>query len=119
MPEATNTQMQAFCDQRIRVRAEVARSLKGAFADDKAAIDDVYTRATGANQWADARTDGPPHLLAAGNAANPNDVTNYNAFITSFLAIINGTSANYAADAQMLRDNWNVFMRACVRPVSG
>jgi hypothetical protein len=92
--------MQDYCDQRIRVRAEQVRALLASMQDDKAAIDDVYARASDANSpWADARTDGPPHLLVS------SDVLQYNAFITDLIAAIQN-------DAQ-----WPVLSKACVRPV--
>jgi hypothetical protein len=92
--------MQDYCDQRIRVRAEQLRALLAAMQDDKAAIDDVYARAVDANSpWADARTDGPPHLL------DRTDVLSYNTFITNLIAAIQN-------DPQ-----WPVLRKACVRPV--
>jgi hypothetical protein len=97
---ATDMQMQDYCDQRIRVRAEQVRALLAAMQDDKASIDDVYTRASDAGSpWADARTDGPPHLLAG------SDVLEYNTFITNLIAAIQN-------DAQ-----WPTVRKACVRPV--
>jgi hypothetical protein len=97
---ATDRQMQDYCDQRIRVRAEQVRALLAAMQDDKAAIDDVYARASDANSpWADARTDGPPHLLVS------SDILSYNTFIMDLIAAIQN-------DAQ-----WPVVYKACVRPV--
>jgi hypothetical protein len=97
---ATDVQMQEYCDQRIRVRAEQIRALLAAMQDDKAAIDDVYARASDANSpWADARTDGPPHLLVS------SDILSYNTFIMDLIAAIQN-------DAQ-----WPVVYKACVRPV--
>lgn len=118
MAEATNAQMQAFADDRVRRRAEQARALYLACKDDKAAIDDVYARANGSNRWDDARTDGPPHLLQSGNSANPDDMNVYNAWITALISIIDGTGDD-AANAAALRSNWAAFQRACVRPVGG
>lgn len=115
MPEATNAQMQAYCDQRVRVRAEQFRTAINAIRDDKAAIDDEYARATGLNRWNDARTDGPPHLLQSGNSANPDDLTNYNSLITAMIEIIDGTGDD-ATNAAAVRSAWAVFQRACVRP---
>lgn len=127
MPEATDTQMQNYADQRIRVRAEQFRDLLIGMRDDKAANGDEYERATTnppvAGQWLDARTDGPPHLLQSGYSAqdtpsNPDDLTNYNAFITAILTIIDGAdNANDAANAAAIRSTWAVLNRACVRPV--
>lgn len=120
MPEATDVQMQAYCDQRIRVRAESLRLLLSQLSDDKASIDDEYARAVGTNRWNDNRADGPPHLLQSGNSANPDDVTNYNGLITALINLINGTSvangSTVAADAATLHTNWATLQRACVRP---
>jgi hypothetical protein len=119
MAVATDQQMQAFCDQRLRPFAEAARALLVAAEDDSAAIGSEYARATSASAWADARTDGPPTLLQSGNSANPDDLLNFNAWIVAFVAIINGTNtAQDAANAATLRANWAVLMRACVQPVS-
>lgn len=102
---ANDAQMQTYADQRIRVRAEQARALVAALRDDKSSIDDVY-----------ARTDGPPHLLQAGNSANPDDVLNYNAFASALLDLLDGAGTD-ATNAATLRGAWAVFQRACVRPV--
>lgn len=105
MAEATDIQMQSYCDQRIRVRAEQLQILLNAIKADKAAIDDEYARATGTNRWNDSRNDGPPHLLQAGNSANPDDLLNYNAFITAFVTFMETTQAS----------TWAVLQRAIVR----
>ena len=118
MPIATDGQMQAFCDQRIRPRAEQWRALLNAMTDDKASIGDEYARATSATVWHDARLDGPPHLLQSGNSSNPDDMLNYNAFITAMLNLLNGTSvangSTIAADAATVHANWSILMNACV-----
>jgi hypothetical protein len=116
MAEATNIQVQNFCDQRIRVRAESIRSLLASLRDDRSAIDDVYARAAGTNAWADARTDGPPHLLKCGNASNPDDVLNFNSFAAALLDIIDGAGTD-ATNAAALRANWAVLVDACVQPI--
>lgn len=113
---ATDVQMQAYCDQRIRVRAQQLRQLFNQMTDDKASIGDEYARANSLTAWNDARTDGPPHLLQSGDNANPDDVLNYNALITSLLAIINGTGQ--ASDMTTVHGNWSVLMNACVQPAS-
>ena len=113
---ATDQQVQNYCDQRIRVRAEQARALVLSVRDDKAAIDDAYARAASNSAWADARTDGPPHLLQCGNSVSPDDILNYNAFISALVAILDGTG-NDANNAATVRSTWAVFQRACVRPV--
>ncbi len=120
MAEATNAQMQAYCDQRIRPRSEQFRSFLNSLVDDLGAIGDEYARASGSNAWADARTDGPPHLLKAGNSASPDDVLNYNAWGVALKNLVNGTSVSsgstVAADAATLVSAWLVLQRACVRP---
>ncbi len=106
MADATNAQMQSFADARIRPFAEAARALLLSANDHKAALDDVYARASGTSAWTDARTDGPPHLLAAGNSASPDDVLNFNAFLTKLQTFFTSTAAS----------EWGVLARACVRP---
>ena len=106
---ANDTQMQQYCNERIRPRAEQVRALVNAFRDDKAAIDAVYDRAANGAAWADARTDGPPKLLAS------SDVLVFNAFATLFLKCIDGTATTQ--DVSDLHSNLTVFQAACVRPV--
>lgn len=118
MPEATNAQVQAYCDQRVRPRAEQFRDLIATVRDDKATIDDVYTRAAGTNRWNDARTDGPPHLLQCGNSASPDDILAFNAFVTALIAIVDGTGSD-ATNAAAVRSNWATVQRAIVRTVGG
>lgn len=108
MPNATDQQMQHFADERIRPFAEAARLLLAQARDHKAAIDDAYARASGGAAWADGRTDGPPHLLQAGGGANPDDVLNFNAFVSALIAFFDSTQAA----------SWAVLQRACVRPLS-
>ncbi len=110
MSQATDQQMQHYCDERVRVRAEQSRGLVNAMRDDKAAIDSVYDRAANGSAWADGRTDGPPKLLASA------DVLTYNAIATLFLKCIDGTAT--LQDVSDLHSNWQVFVAACVRPVS-
>jgi hypothetical protein len=110
---ATDVQMQTYADQRIRVRAETFRALVNSSTDDKNNITDEYARASSAIAWADARTDGPAHLLQAGNNANPDDFLNYNALITTFLALIAGTAS--PTEVAAFPGQWAVFQRACVR----
>lgn len=50
MAEATDAQMQAYADQRVRPRAEQFRDLRARCLDDKALIDDIYARAVGVNR---------------------------------------------------------------------
>lgn len=107
MVEATNIQMQSFCDQRLRIRAEQIRALYLACKDDKLSLDDVYARSVGINRWEDNRTDGPPHILESGNGANPDDIGNYNEFITDFIEFIELTKKN----------SYAVLIKSCVRPI--
>jgi hypothetical protein len=109
MANATDQQMQQYCDQRIRVRAEECRALVNSLRDDKASIDDAYARASGGTAWTDARTDGPPKLLAS------QDVLTYNAVVTLLLKCVDGTAT--VQDVADLHSNWSVFQSACVRPV--
>jgi hypothetical protein len=102
MATATNAQVQAFVDQRLRPRCEAARALALAMVDDIAAITDVYANVSaGSPTWADSRTDGPPHLLV------PNDVLAFNSFIHDISTAISG-NAQYA-----------IVLESCVRPVTG
>lgn len=124
MPIATDQQMQVFANERIRPFAEQFRAILMAARDHKSAIDDPYARATQnpGTRWNDGRTDGPPHLLQSGydgtNAANPDDVLNFNAFLAALTDIIDGVGSD-ATNASTLRANWAVLVDACVRPVSG
>lgn len=113
--EATNVQMQRFADERIRPRAEQFRNLLVAVNDDTAAIDDAYARAVGTSRWNDGRTDGPPHLLQSGNAANPDDLLNFNTFAALFKKFMAGTFAS-VEEANSAAANWAVLQDACVRP---
>ncbi len=99
---ATDVQMQTFADTRVRVRAEQFRALINACRDDKASIDAIYDRAANGVAWTDARTDGPPKLLAS------QDFLVFNAFVSDFLAAI---------DSGAPHANLAVFQSACVRPV--
>ena len=107
---ATDQQMQQFCNERIRPRAEQLRALINAFRDDKAAIDAVYDRAANGAAWSDARPDGPPRLLAR------QDVLVFNAFASLFLQCIDGTAT--AQNVSDLHANLSVFEASCVRPVN-
>lgn len=116
--EATNAQMQTFANERIRPFAEQFQLVLIRADQHKAAIDDVYDRADGGALWSDARTDGPPHLLKAGTGASPDDVLNFNSFITALLDVINGTGENDATKAgyvNTLRAGWAVLEDAVVR----
>lgn len=117
MALATDAQMQSFCDKYIRPSAEQMRGLYLFLKSAQALDGDEYARATSTTAWADARTDGPPHLLQSGNSANPDDLLNWNALAVAFIQIIEGTNtANDATNAATLRANYSVLVRACVQP---
>lgn len=110
MAEATNLQVQTFCDVRIRPRAEQIRDLIALIREDQVLIPDVYNNANdGASTFADARTDGPPHLLTK------SDVLSFNAFTALFLQCIDGTAQT--GDVGQLHANLPIVMQACVRPL--
>lgn len=110
MAEATNQQVQAFCDTRIRPRAEQLRAVVASMQDDQAEIADVYANVNdGASTFADTRTDGPPHLMTK------QDVLVYNAVSALLLKCVAGTATS--GDISALAGNWPVFMQACVRPL--
>src|SRR5262245_36521925 len=112
MAMATDRQMQDFFDLRIRVRAEAFRDVQLGVNDDLANIGDIYARAISSTQFADGRLDGPPHLAAAGDAANPNDVTEYNAFATLFQKFLAGTFTSLA-EANSAPAKYGTFQRMC------
>lgn len=124
MPIATNAQMQVYCDERLRRRAEQFRAVVAALRDDRSAIDDVYARAAQnpGTRWNDARTDGPPHLLQSGydgtTPASPDDVLNFNTFAAALCDILDGVGTD-ATNAANLRSCWAVLVDACVRPIGG
>lgn len=74
---ATNAQVQAYVDQRLRPMVELARKLKLMLDDNIAVIDDVYANLTDNPTWTDNRPDNPPHLLT------PNDVLALNTFMNN------------------------------------
>lgn len=122
MAEATNAQMQKYCDERIRPFAESWELLIARAREHKLAIDDAYARAAGTNAWADARTDGPPHLMQAGNSANPDDVLSFNALISSLIALADGTpstQADKAAAWDGIRGALPVLSRGVVNVIGG
>jgi hypothetical protein len=94
VPNATNAQMQAYADERIRPFAESLRLLLAQAQDHLAAITDEYARATSGPIWNDARSDGPPHLLASGPGSSPDDLTNFNAFLVAFVNLCTTTGAH-------------------------
>jgi hypothetical protein len=107
--QATNGQMQSYADQRIRVRAQTWRNFIAALRDDKAGIDSVYERAVSANAWSDARSDGPPKLLAN------QDILSYNSFITLLLKLVDtGLTAQEVTD---LRAQLAPVLTTCVNPL--
>lgn len=129
MPEATDVQMQRFCDERIRPFAEEWGKLITQARQHKAAMDDVYSRASTnppvLGQWLDGRTDGPPHLMQSGYSAqdtpsNPDDVLAFNTLISALIDLANGTPSSDAekvAAYNKIRDNLNTLSRAVVRVI--
>lgn len=116
MAIATDIQMQAFMDQRVRPRAEQCRLLLSNLQDDNASIADEFSRAASGPLWNDARTDGPPHLLASGPTSSPDDLSNYNSVMVTLLAVIAGTAT--PTQISSFPGQWAILMRACVRPAT-
>lgn len=109
MPMATDTQMQAYADQRVRPTAQTWRNLVASLRDHKAAIDSVYERAVSADAWNDNRGDGPPKLLVN------QDMLNFNSFITLLLKLIDtGLTAQEVTD---FRAQLAPLLTACVNPL--
>lgn len=120
MAEATNIQMQQYCDQRIRPFAETWALLIARAREHKLAIDDIYARAVSVNAWNDARTDGPPHLMQAGNSANPDDVLAFNALITALIDLVDNNAGDATAKAAVydaIQGNLATLSRAVVRVI--
>jgi hypothetical protein len=95
---ATDAQVQAFVNDRLRPRCEQALRLKQLLDQDIASIGDVYANVSAVNPtWTDTRSDAPPHLMT------PSDVLALNTFI------------NNIRDA--LRDNaqWPIVQKCVVR----
>ena len=110
---ASDAQVQAYSDQRVRPRCEQLRNLLVAIADDKATIDDIYAALTAPSPtWIDARDDFPPHLLTG------NDVLAWNTFITGMQKLQAGTFADLT-EANSFAAQWAIILKACVRPVLG
>lgn len=100
MANATNQQIQAFADERMRQWAESCRSLYIKAQDHISNIDDVYASLVADNPtWADTNAGNPPHLLTA------NDMLAWNAFIHDFVTFMQGNAGT------------PVVLKACVRPV--
>jgi hypothetical protein len=95
---ATNEQVQAYVNERVRPWSESIRAAYLQAKDHKAAIDDVYANLTNSPTWDDSNSSNPPHLLT------PDDVLAWNAFVTAFIGFVEGDS-NYAK-----------ILDACVRP---
>lgn len=118
MPAATNAQMQAFSDQRVRPMAEKIRNVFALAADHQSVIDDIYARAVSNDRWDDTRLDGTPHLLKSGNSASPDDMLNFNTVLTRLLQFKNGTFAN-VGEANEFAALWAVLQDSCVQPIGG
>lgn len=113
---ATNAQVQAYVDQRVRPRCEQIRALYLAVKDDKASFDDIYANLNNAPTWDDSRSDNPPHLLT------PGDVLGWNTFITGLIALVEGTAfengaGDEAAACANAATQYPVVVKSCVRGV--
>lgn len=106
---ATNAQVQAFVDSRVRQRCEQIRALYTSLKDDLAVIGDVYANLTNSPDWTDNRTDGPPHL------AVPNDVLAFNTAASALIAVVEGGATSAMDD---FAPQYPVILNLCVRPVS-
>jgi hypothetical protein len=109
MAIATNAQVQRFADDRVRPRCEQIRALYLACKSDKASIDDIYANLTQDNPpdpWTDGRADNPAHLLTS------SDVLSVNAFITGFIALIEGGDVNDMTNASAQTSK---VLAACLR----
>ena len=99
MPNATDTQVQNFVDQRVRPRCEQIRALAIALQDDINEITDIYNALNVQTPtWSDNRTDGPPHL------ALPSDVLAFNTVLHDLVTAITGDS------------QYPIIEKLCVRP---
>jgi hypothetical protein len=110
MPAASNSQVQRYVDERVRVFAEqvrkayiLAKDHTAAFADVKLNINDPATT------WIDDRQDAPPYKLTAA------DVMQWSQFLTKFISLFEGTFAD-VADANAGAAKYAKVLQACVRP---
>ena len=102
MANATDQQVQAFVDQRVRPRCEQSRNLATLMLEDIAGIDDIYNALNQQSPtWSDNRTDGPPHL------ALPSDVLAFNTFLHDVSAFITGHA------------QYPVVQKLCVQNIAG
>lgn len=109
MAIASDQQVQAYVDSRVRPRCEIIRKLYLLVKDDSATIDDVYAALTQPTPtWTDNRPDFPPHLLT------PSDVLAWNTFIVGFTKLVEGTFAN-VGEANGAAAQYPVILDACVR----
>lgn len=80
---ATNQQVQAYVDQRIRPHSRDVLVTFLKLVEDKSVIGDVYANVNdGGSTWTDTRTDGPPHLILR------TDVLAWNTFVTELIEFI-------------------------------
>jgi hypothetical protein len=96
---ASNNQIQAFVDARVRPHCELLRSVCNTLADDIAAIGDVYANLTGTPTWVDTNVNNLPHTLTVA------DVLAWNALINAVYTAIHGNS------------NYPIAQSACRTPV--
>lgn len=100
MAKATDEQIQAFVNTRVRPRAEQIREILLSMEDDRSLFDDIFeTLSDPSSTWSDNRLDGPPHLLTK------DDVLAWNTFLFNTITAMR-------ADAQL-----PVVLKACVQPL--
>jgi len=105
---ATNEQVQAFVNERVRPRCEQIRNLYLACKNDRAVFGDIYDNLTDNPTWTDQHSGNPPHLMT------PSDVLAWNTFLFGLVAFVEGTLTNEnkaEASAQ-----YPVIVNGCVRP---
>lgn len=110
MPEATNEQVQAFVNERVRPLSELVRKTMIMATDFKDSFGDIKLNVNNpATTWADNRTDGPPFLLT------PSDIMECSRFVDDLLTFKDGTFADLTA-ANRGGLKWPKMLQACVRP---
>lgn len=88
---ATDAQVQAFVDERLRPLALRARAMRIHLEDFKNQIDDVYANLTAQNPtWSDQYNGHPAHFLTK------DDVLAVNALVTTLLSTFALSNGSYA-----------------------
>lgn len=104
MADATNIQIQNWCNSRLRPHAALARSLVLAFLDDIASIAQVYAALT------DTQNPNPPFVDSATTTVyslQASDILAFNAFMND----ISTAMKNHAS--------YPIVLAACVNPPQG